>query len=424
MSLDKKLFLIATICCILVSVAHAFSSGDDHLFLIHNNVCVKSGNMSINQFTSLVKIRCDWNKYVDIVSDRVKLDKELDAYKKDLAKSATKANSSTEKKQDSIFDIEFHQSPVKNRDPKYQKIHNNLFKKMRIRALSFRKLGIQSIDTNAFDIECCKNDLERLDLSENQLKRIDEKILANLERLHTLSLAKNQLQFGENNFENNRKLINLDLSDNNLQYLPNNLFANLHELVTIDLSNNELQSIRACTFNKLLINPLAKKYFPTKVNLLNNQIECDCNIFYIERYLNIQLNLTCAGPDVYKDRQFRDLKYENPSKRCQYKTMDKLCRIAANEDDSWLTSLLIIVILILVALVLLFVSLVCFVKNSSLKKKLKALQHDDKVAKTNNEQKPLIADHNQQQQQQQQANNQPAVQASSSNQPEQIDKAK
>lgn len=421
----SKLFLLS-LCYILISVAHGFSSGDDYLFLIHNNVCVHSGNTTtINQYTSLVKLKCYWNKYVDIVSDRVKLDKDLETFRKDKAKSTTKADSA-EKKHDSIFEIEFIPSQVKKNDPKYQKIHSNLFKKMLVRGLSFRKLGIQSIDVDAFEASSCKKELERLDLSDNQLKRIDVKILENLDRLNTLSLAKNQLQFGENNFEHNKKLVNLDLSDNGLQYLPNNLFANLHDLVSIDLSNNELQSIRACTFNKLLINPLARKYFPTQVNLLNNQIECDCNIFYIERYLGIKLNLTCAGPEVYKDRQFRDLKDEDPSKRCQYKTMDKLCRIAANEDDSWIASLLLIVILIIIALILLFVSLVCFVKNTSLKKKLKALQQDDKVAKSNNEQKSLIADHNQQQQQQQQqANNQPAPAVASQPAPasEKIDKA-
>ena len=336
----------------------------------------------------MIKLKCDWNKYVDATANPELLEQRLQAFRKNRAKSDNKTTTLAPSDVENIFGIEFVPSSVKSDDPRYQTIRSKLFTNMRLRTVSFRQLNIRSIDVAAFDDKCCKKDLERLDLTGNHLSRIDERLLANLDRLQVLLLANNQLQFGENNFKANINLIQLDLSGNGLQYLPNKLFANLHELVSIDLSNNNLQTINACTFNKLLINPLAKAYFPTQVNLLGNPIECNCDIFYINRYLKIQLNLTCARPEFYSGKQFKELTAEDPSERCNYKRMDKLCKIAANEDDSWIISLVVIVLLILATLLFLLISIMCLMRNISLNKKLKALQSDAKSGR--NEQANLL----------------------------------
>ena len=351
------------------------------------NICEQVNKTTYSNHYNLIKLKCDWNKYVDATANPELLEQRLQAFRKNRAKSdnrTTLAPSDVENR----FGIEFVPSSVKSDDPRYQTIRSKLFTNMRLRTVSFRQLNIRSIDVAAFDDKCCRKDLERLDLTGNHLSRIDERLLANLNRLQVLLLANNQLQFGENNFKANINLIQLDLSGNGLQYLPNKLFANLHELVSIDLSNNNLQTINACTFNKLLINPLAKKYFPTQVNLLGNPIECNCDIFYINRYLKIQLNLTCARPEFYSGKQFKELSAEDPSERCNYKQMDKLCKIAANEDDSWLISLVVIVLLILATLLFLLISIMCLMRNVSLNKKLKALQSDAKSGR--NEQATLL----------------------------------
>jgi Leucine-rich repeat (LRR) protein len=130
-----------------------------------------------------------------------------------------------------------------------------------------------------------------------------------------LNLSGNKLTFGERNFEANTLLTKIDLSNNDVQFLSPNVFDGLHRLESINLENNHLTKIDACTFSETQLSPISAKYSPLKINLQGNPIECDCNVFYLNRHLNQQLNLTCSKPDYYKDKKFDDLKREDPAKR-------------------------------------------------------------------------------------------------------------
>lgn len=242
----------------------------------------------------------------------------------------------------------------------YTIVDKNMFRNFRVKSISLKGLGITKIDYDTFNERCCSNTLETLDLSGNKLARLDSTLLSNLKRLERIDLSNNQLQFGDRNFEFNKNLRIIDLSNNHLQYLPARLFYNLHELEFVDLSNNYLTTIDSCTFNKIQTSVISRQYSPTSVYLSNNPINCNCDLFYLNRYLNLNINLTCSQPDEYANRKFIDLKLEDPSSRCQYTRMEKECNKSNN-----IIEIVVIIVLACLAGIFLCISICCLCKNMS-----------------------------------------------------------
>lgn len=276
-----------------------------------------------------------------------------------------------------MYDFEFFANEALPNELIYSKVDKNMFRNFRVKSISIRNLGINHVDYDSFGVKCCSNTLEKIDFTGNRLSRLDSTHLYDLKRLEVLNLANNQLQFGERNFEYNKNLRVLNISGNNLQYLPAQIFYNLHELEIIDLSNNNLNKIEACVFNNIQTNPISRQFSPSRLYLLNNPIDCDCEIFYLNRHINIELNLTCSLPDVYRDRKFSSLKREDPSIRCQYLKMEKKCHSKSN-----LIELITILVLASLAVFFLLVSICCMCKNfadtANLKKLKKELENATK----------------------------------------------
>jgi len=234
-------------------------------------------------------------------------------------------------------------------------IRKKYFKNVKISSLSIRGLGIEQIDYDTFHSNCCGNTLGSLDFSNNRLTRLDSNLLLNLKRLVKINLSNNNLQFSEENFEFNKNLQIINLSKNNLQYLPANVFYNLNELDLIDLSDNHLTNLKSCTFYNIQTNPITRMHASTKLLLANNPIECNCDLFFLSKYLNININATCNKPREYFGKRFSQLKEEDPSIRCQYQNMAKKC-ILVKEN--------LVETLVIVLLALLSICYCCFCKNN------------------------------------------------------------
>jgi hypothetical protein len=259
-------------------------------------------------------------------------------------------------------------SAVRSDDPRFQVISKNLFQSMKLKSLSLRNLGIRTIELDAFDKDCCQQYLETLDLSGNYLRRLDEKLLRNLKSLERLILANNQLAFGERNFQANSRLKHVDLSGNALQYITPNLFYGLNKLESIELSRNNLHSIEACVFDAIDTNNVATRYNPPKIYLNENPIECDCDLFYLNRHRNYKLNLTCSSPEFYKGRNFNELAKEDPSKRCDYESMEDFCELLHARSN---IQLYLIVLFVILTILFLIISVCCCCSNITLNNRLK-----------------------------------------------------
>jgi Leucine-rich repeat (LRR) protein len=246
-----------------------------------------------------------------------------------------------------------------------------MFRNFKLSSLSIRGLDIKRIDYDTFHTKCCANTLETLDLSNNKLMRLDSSLLLNLKRLVKIDFSNNNLQFSDKNFEFNKNLKVINLSNNKLQYLPSRIFYNLNELELIDLSDNHLTSIDSCTFNNIQTNPIKRQFAPTQLSLTNNPIDCNCDIFYLNRYLNIKVNATCNKPREYFGRQYSQLKQEDPSLRCQYVRMAKQCSVKDN-----LVEIIVIILLACLAFLFCSISICCFCKNAADQEKFKKFKND------------------------------------------------
>ena len=226
---------------------------------------------------------------------------------------------------ENIYDLEFFLTAEPSKDIIYQNVDASIFKKFLLKSVSMKNLGLKKIEANTFGLKCCQNTLESINLSGNKLSRFDSYHLVNLKYLERIDLSNNNIQVSDGNFKYSRNLRVINLSGNQIQYLPYKIFDQLNELEFIDLSNNSLHNIDACTFNRIQVNLIKIQNSPARVSLFNNPLECDCDLFYLNRHLNLILNLTCSRPNVYTGKRFEDLKQEDLSFRCQYKKMETNC---------------------------------------------------------------------------------------------------
>jgi hypothetical protein len=296
-----------------------------------------------------LKIKCDWNKFVDSTKDPARF--KLDEAKKNSLRL--------------FYEFEFT-TAAKSNDPSFQRVTKNVFTNFNVKSLSMKNLGLTSIDQDAFTKENFGSDLHTLDLSNNNLKRLDKKTLEHLSGLSKLFLANNRLSLGENNFQNNHRLEVIDLSNNQLQYLTSHVFDNLNRVEKVNLNNNDLRSIDACIFANIHKNKLTRKN--TVINLNNNPIECDCALFYLNRFKNYQLNLTCNAPPFYQGRPFDDLFREEPSYKCKYEEMESKC----NDESHAFTYLVLFIVFASLFALFFLISCVCCIRAMKLNSKLKS----------------------------------------------------
>ena len=239
-----------------------------------------------------------------------------------------------------IYDFEFIASTPLPNDSVYQQIYSRMFENFNVKRLSFVGLNISKIDKDTFSRKCCASTLESLNLSSNHLRLLfDPELLVNLKRLERIDLSNNKdIQFRQRHFKANKNLRHIDLSRNELQFLPDDLFYGLHEIESINLNHNQLHFIDTCMFNQIQSKAFWSKTKPADLHLLSNPIDCDCHVFYLSRYANFNLNLTCHMPSVYRNRTLNQLRDEDPSKRCEYAKMTSICMSQISQVEKFLES--------------------------------------------------------------------------------------
>ena len=80
--------------------------------------------------------------------------------------------------------------------------------------------------------------------------------------------------------------------------------------------------------------------------MFENPIDCECPVFFLNRYLKFKLNLTCNTPEVYKNRKFADMNREDPSERCEYKKIADTCHTTSHPsifNSEWFMHIVIVV---------------------------------------------------------------------------------
>lgn len=324
---------------------------DPHSIFVTKKICNILSETQLGKYNTIIKMSCDWTRFRDDNNNLI-------------------ASKQMYRGSKFMYEIIFTPSPTPTDIEKYKIINKGLFSNFRLKSLSFQNLGIVKVETGAFDSYCCENSLETLDLSKNHLIRLDTVALKDLGRLIRLNLGNNFLSLSEKNFKFLRNLRYLDLSHNNIQYLPSNLLSGLTELELVNLDANNLRSIDACVFDLVQTSKLSRKLFPTKIELTQNPIDCDCDIFYLSRHRGYKVQANCASPMFYADKSFTSLNKEDPSKRCDYNSMEKACQNTGASD------LLVCAVIILAVLSVFFFlfCLICCCKYMSAKDRAEQLQ--------------------------------------------------
>lgn len=330
-----------------------------HEHFLKKNICQIISETKYDKFNSGMKLRCEWSKFLD---ENNKLVRSKQNYR------------DTEY----IYDIVFTPSAVPSEIEKYKVVNSGLFSNIRLKSLSFQNLGIITIEEGAFDEFCCDKTLVTLDLSKNYMTRLNANSLQNLSRMTRLNLASNHLSLNENNFKSLRNLRYIDLSNNNIQYLPSNLFNGVKELELVNFSGNNLQNVDSCVFDSVQTSPLARKLYPTKIDLSSNPINCDCSLFYLARHRNYRVEAVCVSPNFYEGKQFSSLISEDPSKRCDYKRMEDYC-VSGTSSKGLLYA---VITLALVSGLFIMCTLICFCKYMSASSRAEKYKQELKRSKT------------------------------------------
>lgn len=293
---ELSLILIVSLCSNVVLASFNYE------VLVIEKVCNHRILTEIENHYTSIELTCNWTKFIDFnLNKRIVIDEENFIF----------------------YNIKFN--PSKNPiDSKYRILKNNLFQNLKVKSLILSGIGLESIESNAFDNSSFFY-ATHLDLSLNKIAKIPAKMFENLPSLEHLNLSNNHMSFADNNFVKCKRLRNLDLSSNHIQYITSNQFNGLSSIELIDLSNNNIDKIEACTFTNIKIRSIAKLYNPPLINLYKNPIECECDVFYVNRVLKFRLNLTCTSPIYYRNRDFSDLNGEDPSYKCKYDQIEKMC---------------------------------------------------------------------------------------------------
>lgn len=286
-------------------------------FFNERKICIEPRDSRKNYegFYTLITFKCNWSLFVDAMNDAARSSLEEDSGEDSSSKprrGGKLPNPSTDQLE--IYDIEFTSGGGLT-ELRYRTLSAKLFENFNIRSLRLSNFNIERVDDNIFESSAFGKYLQTLDLSRNSIRRLDGKVLSNLRALQHLNLSSNRLSLGEHNFEKNVHLRVLDVSNNDLQFLSPQVFAHLHELEWLGLSRNNIRRIDACTFANVQISAIAAKYSPIIIDLKQNPIDCDCNVFYLNRHLGYRVNLSCENPDFYRGRTFDDLKREDPAYR-------------------------------------------------------------------------------------------------------------
>ena len=345
----KQLTLLSVFLCT------AFCYKEPHEFFVEQKICNVNMSKNYDDFFKVVKLTCDWIRFFESEQRAP----ELESPKPNLVV---------------LYEFKFElRNNAGSLDPKYLHVRKNFLKNFKVRSLVLRSLGLISIDESAF-AKANFASLETLDLSLNALSRLDSHILEHMHQLQNLNLANNKdLKLSEKNFAQNTYLRRIDLSYNRLQFITPNLFQNLNQLESVDLSANSLRSVKACDFNNVQTNELSRKFSPVVINLKLNPINCDCDVFYLERHMNFKVEVECEKPLEYKGKSLKQLSREDPAYRCEYEKMSVACSVKPSISDRDLT--LIIVFASLTGLFLLL-ACCCYCKSSSQSSKIKHLRAD------------------------------------------------
>jgi len=277
-----------------------------HDHFVQKQICEVISSRQYDKFNSGMKLKCDWSKFRD---ENNKLLNSKQSYRGS----------------EYIYEIVFTPSAVPSDIEKYKVVNSGLFSNIRLSSVSFQNLGIVTVEVGAFDSYCCESSLKTLDLSKNHMIRLDTDALKNLKRLTRLNLGNNHLSLNEENFKFLKNLRYLDLSKNHIQYLPSNLLAGVSELEMISFEDNNLRTIDACVFDLAQKSSMSRKYFPAKIDLTGNSINCDCSLFYLARHRGYNITANCISPSFYVSKTFASLVNEDPSGRCSYSEMEDVC---------------------------------------------------------------------------------------------------
>ncbi|KAK6175543.1 hypothetical protein SNE40_013987 [Patella caerulea] len=215
-----------------------------------------------------------------------------------------------------------------------------------LKTLKLRQTGIRNIEPGVFtglvnlqeldlsynvlrdvkqeSLQPLVNSLKKLNLNGNMLNRIDSNLFQRMYNLVSLDISDNKLVSIEKDaFSDLRQLVFLNINDNKLSNLPLGLFNSLRNLQTLDLSMNtftkfpgaldkpgyllklNLSSNRIIKFPENFLDSFPYLEY---LNLLNNQLYCDCSNLVI-KYLrpNLKIIGTCFFPDKYAMRKIADI---------------------------------------------------------------------------------------------------------------------
>lgn len=328
-------------------------TGYEYEQLVIDKVCTHKILAQIDNHYTSIQLKCSWNKFIDF-----NLNNRLKNYDDQHNKNFI------------LYDIQFTES-MQKLDAKYRVLRSNLFQNLKVKSLTLKGLGLEQIESDAFHISSFFY-ATHLDLSSNNIAKIPAKTFDNLPSLEHLNLSSNSMSFADNNFIKCTRLKTLDLSNNRIQYITQNQFNGLSSIELLDLSNNNIENVHACTFTNIKIRSLAKLYNPPLVNLNRNPIDCNCEIFYINRVLRFRLSLICTSPNYYKGREFSDLMDEDPSATCKYSTIEKLC-----QTNTMSLREIILILILNVLIVLIILCFCCFcAKNVKKSNRIRILREE------------------------------------------------
>ena len=138
---------------------------------------------------------------------------------------------------------------------------------------------IKDLNRKAFS-NCTR--LEKLSLAYNEISELHPDLLTGLIHLKTLILRANKIKFIHiDTFKSNKRLSHVDLASNHIQKIDSGAFLQVPLLRVLHLQNNQIHSLTKDIF-------VSSQY----LNLLNNPLECRCDLFWIK-------NMTKEGASWY-----------------------------------------------------------------------------------------------------------------------------